>query len=431
MSDTVTERIDQLDHTGPLRLVLRYAGVIAFGYLLFTEGAFSRQLWLAMICGAALISMVAVMLLRQRRTFGRLGLVLTTVMMSCGLAANPWIDFVGTVTYVVGAVILIGQLTVPLRLSIGIVAVLSAGLVAVAAAVGRDWSTTLSAALGVAAVALLGANRRQVRHREAQDRALIARSRELEVRNAELLRQTEMTRQQTARAAALEERGRIARDIHDVLAHSLGGLVVQLDAAEAELTQGGDIVAAASRLRTSRELAVNGLRDARAAVHQLQADQDSSVDTAGSDLVDVVQRVAYGPVGLQLGVVVEVLGEPRPVSGATSDALAAVTREALTNINKHARGGPCTLTVTFGSDRVQLEVVNALPSSGMPSELARTGAGAGLAGLRRRLSGIGGSLRVGPEGRRWLVRAEVPTAPEGERLEGERPEGQRSEGGPA
>jgi signal transduction histidine kinase len=315
---------------------------------------------------------------------------------------------------VVGAVILVGQLTVPLRVSVGIVAFLSVALVAVAAVVGRDWSTTLSAALGVAAVALFGANRRQIRHREAQDRALIARSRELEARNAELVRQTEMTRQQAARAAALEERGRIARDIHDVLAHSLGGLAVQLDAAEAELTQGGDIAAAATRLRTIRELAVSGLRDARNAVHQLQADQNDSVGAAASDLLDVVQQVAYGPVGLQLGVAVDVLGEPRPVGGATSEALAAVTREALTNINKHARGGPCTLTVTFAADRVKLEVVNALPPSGVQSELASTGTGAGLAGLRRRLSGIGGSLWAGPEGRRWLVRAEVPTAAEGE-----------------
>ena len=82
---------------------------------------------------------------------------------------------------------------------------------------------------------------------------------EVQARQTEqLLEQTRLAQSEHARAAALEERGRIARDLHDVLAHSLGALSVQLEVAEALLAERGDAEGALDRVRQSRRLAVQG-----------------------------------------------------------------------------------------------------------------------------------------------------------------------------
>lgn len=138
--------------------------------------------------------------------------------------------------FVIGGIVLVGQPELPLRLGVS-VSIAVGLLIVVQALIERESaSIVLSDTLGTVAVVLFGMNRRQRMIRLRQEQELAARSAELEQRNAELLAQTERARGEAARAAALEERGRIARNLHDVLAHSLGGLVVQLDTAGAELT---------------------------------------------------------------------------------------------------------------------------------------------------------------------------------------------------
>lgn len=163
--------------------------------------------------------------------------------------------------------------------------------------------------VAVLGILLLGITRRQAAIRRQQQAELVERSRQLEQRSLELIEQTNRTRSETTRAAALEERNRIARDLHDLLAHALGGLVVQLDAAEAVLDAGGDQQQVAERLRTSRQLAVEGLRDARAAVRELRTEERPATDS----VADVVAAVINGPVGMQLGLTLDVVGQPRPI----------------------------------------------------------------------------------------------------------------------
>ena len=365
---------------GVVQLGVRLVGTVAFGYVLWTVGAFTGPTWVAVGTVLALLLLVAQQLVRVWRPVGPAVLVVTVAMMALGVALNPAIDYLGTVFFVVGGIALLGRPEVPARLGGSIVAVLSVGLVLRGVLAHPEWSVLLSNLLGVAAVALFGANRRQ-----------------------RLLRQRE-----AVRVTALEERSRIARDLHDVLAHSLGGLVVQLDAASAEL-ESGRTAEAATRIRASRQLAVAGLREAREAVAQLRSAAEPSDQRGPIDLVDPVRAMLRGPVGLQLGADLDVVGEPRPVRADVVEAITAVAREGLTNIAKYARGEPVAVTLLFAPQAVRLEVVNGLPVAADSDELARSGGGAGLPGLRERLAAVGGRLESGSEGRRWVLAAECPT----------------------
>ncbi|MET1004318.1 MAG: histidine kinase, partial [Propionibacteriaceae bacterium] len=334
-----------------LRLALRLIGVTGGAYLLVTAGVLDGPLWLTTLTGIAVATMYVLVFLR-RRPFDGWAMGLTLLMMLSAAVAAPFLNFIPLYFVVVGGVILVSQPSVPLSRSVPLavaVGVVLAGSVILA---GQSGAALLASVLGFAAVALFGANRRQQRFRERQDRELVLRSRELEQRSQQLIAQTERTQQETARAAALAERGRIARDIHDVLAHSLGGLVVQLDAAEALLTEGADPAAAAERLRASRQLAVEGLRDARLAVQELREPGDSA---ESGDLVAEILTLTHGPVAQQLGLDVDVAGQPYSVPTSVVRAFTAVGRESITNVNKHATGQRATLSLVFEPDRLVLE----------------------------------------------------------------------------
>ncbi|WP_235970564.1 sensor histidine kinase [Microlunatus kandeliicorticis] len=419
---------------GTVRLLVRLVGNSAFGYLLWRDGAFSGPLWVALCTSLCVALAFALMLLRVRRRYDRLAFALTLVMMTAAIAANPWISSLGSVYYVIGGIMLVGQPEVRVRTGVIWASVLGVALVLTGLVHGVHWSSVFGNTAGVAAVVLFGTNRRQRVLRRQQELTLAERNAQLKERQAALTAQTARTREEAARAAALEERSRIARDLHDLLAHALGGLVVQLDAAGAELERGRTDEAAA-RLRASRALAVEGLREARAAVQELRAEP---AERGPVDLVDAVRAVLQGPVGVQLGIELDVVGDPRPVGGPVAETLAAVAREGLTNLNKHAPGGRGSATLVFATDRVLLELVNALVEPGAgdggatgtgltaPGQtapgladpgladpaLADTGAGAGLPGLRERLALVGGRLRAGREGGRWVLAAECPVPPE-------------------
>nr|WP_055501264.1 histidine kinase [Nonomuraea pusilla] len=231
-----------------------------------------------------------------------------------------------------------------------------------------------------------------------------------------LLEQTRRAQHESARAAAMDERARIARELHDVLAHSLGALGVQLELAEALLTERDDRAGAVERLRRSRRLAAEGLREARAAVAALRAD----VPELGPALAALAgeHREHHGtPVG------VRVEGTPRRLPPPAEVSLLRTAREALTNAAKHAPGAPVELALSFEERCVRLAVTNPAPPS-VPATTARTAgsadpvtcagpagvAGFGLAGMRERIALVGGTLRAGTDGpgRGWTVTAEVP-----------------------
>jgi signal transduction histidine kinase len=209
-----------------------------------------------------------------------------------------------------------------------------------------------------------------------------------------LLAQAQRTREAEAGAAALAERARIARDLHDVLAHSIAALAMQLEAADALLTS-GDIPRAHQTVLRARGLARDGLVETRRAVSALREDY-RPLPYELQALAD-----AHGtPVRL------EVVGTERELPADARDAVFRAAQEAVTNAGKHAPGSALTMRLEFEPSAVLLEVHNAAAQAAAP--LADTGAGLGLVGMRERAAALGGSAEAGPAGDGWTVRVTIP-----------------------
>ncbi|MFJ4655466.1 sensor histidine kinase [Nocardia sp. NPDC088792] len=257
------------------------------------------------------------------------------------------------------------------------------GLCVSVAIAGTSVTGLLGLLAGVAVLALMGWSRRQARISAEQNRLLVEQNR--------------VIRAERDRAAALAERGRIARDMHDVLAHTLGGLVMQLDAADA-LLEAGEVDRAAERVRASHRLAVSGLEDARRVVGTLRSEV--------FDLPTELRRLAEEHRGAGGQLLLQVETDPQLTNEQATIAVARAIQESLTNARKHAPGQPVTLALRGAGE--ELEVLVSNPMTTRLGSLAASGVGAGLLGMRERLSAVAGTAEAGREGDRWTVRIRVP-----------------------
>lgn len=270
-------------------------------------------------------------------------------------------------------------------------AYLAGAVVVVAAswAEGVTSSQPVSAILNLAIGAgfLLVASAFAAANREARDRA------------DELLRQHEQIRLAREEAAVLVERGRIARELHDVLAHTLSGLAVQLEAARLLAGHTGADPALVQQVSNAQSLARAGIVNAQRAVAALKGDSlPGPADVA--DLVDEA-RLSSGA-----SITYAVVGAPRAVPGETGLAIYRTVQEALSNIAKHARGATCEVQLRWAAHSVQVEVTDhGGAASGLPS------GGFGLSGLAERAALAGGRLDAGATGDGWRVRLEMPDVP--------------------
>jgi signal transduction histidine kinase len=216
-----------------------------------------------------------------------------------------------------------------------------------------------------------------------------------------LLAQEQQTQAERERAAALAERTRIAREIHDILAHSLADLSIQLEVADALLSDGGDPAAALDRIRRAHRLAGEGLDETRRAVHALRSDIPPLPDA----LAVMVGACREAAVDARF----EVTGAPRPLPAAAGLALVRTAQEALVNARKHAAGAPIVVHLEYGPENTGLTIRDGSGGGCVPEPAATgIGGGYGLAGMRERLRLVGGSLTAGPLPGGWTVRAEVP-----------------------
>jgi len=221
------------------------------------------------------------------------------------------------------------------------------------------------------------------------------------------LAETRRLREAETQAAALAERARIARDLHDVLAHSLAAVSVNLQAAEGLLAAGTlpadnpELVKATECIERAGALTRDGLAAAKRAVLALRDDAVPLPDQLES--LAWQYRTASDP-----PVDVEVRGEPRPIPAEAGLTAYRTAQEALTNARKHAPGQPVTLRLDYEPADVTLSVVNPIPPGGEERPLADTGAGFGLVGLRERASLAGGTFEAGPDAGNWQVTLRVP-----------------------
>jgi signal transduction histidine kinase len=274
---------------------------------------------------------------------------------------------------------------------IGLLVVDVAALLAFSLIVSSPWWMYPVVLAGVLATYQAG-----LRSRERLERAEIA---EL------MLAREQALRSERERAAAAAERARIARDLHDVLAHTLSGLAITLQNAST-LLHAGRTEGARTQVDRARALAVEGQAEARQALAALapepgdgppSVDLPSAIDRAVRD-----HRALTGsPVTLSIG--------PLPdVPAVVTDAALAVLRESLTNVIRHAPDAPVSVSARVSDEspgralrlRVTDDPGGAAPAAGE--------GGNGVTGMRARVGAVGGTLRAGPTPTGWAVELTVP-----------------------
>ena len=236
-------------------------------------------------------------------------------------------------------------------------------------------------ALSAAAGVLAGRSRRQYLARAAQAEELLA---------AKVRADAERDR-----AAAMAERNRLGREIHDVLAHSLGALSVQLEAADALLQSDGDPERVRALVREARSSAISGLEETRQAVHALRAEP-----IALAEQLSALARREH--------VELVVSGHPRPLEGAAGLAIYRAAQEALSNARKHAPGAPVGMRLSFEPGTTVLTVSNGAGGNGAASALAHTGGGFGLQSMRERVAELGGQVVAERRDQGFLVQVALP-----------------------
>jgi signal transduction histidine kinase len=245
--------------------------------------------------------------------------------------------------------------------------------------------------------------------------AYVTRTRQAE----RMLEQTRRTHAAETEAAALAERTRIAREIHDVLAHSLAAVSVNLQAAEGLLAglpdpgpgHAPELAKAIECVERAGVFTRDGLAEARRAI---QALRDNAVPLPEQLATLASEHQAADDATVDFGV----SGTPRPVPAEAVLAVYRTAQESLTNARKHAPGQPVTLRLEFLPGEIALRAASPLPpatpdgapGAGSPGtdSLGATGGGHGLTGLRERAALGGGTFTAGPKGGQWVVCLRIP-----------------------
>jgi signal transduction histidine kinase len=214
----------------------------------------------------------------------------------------------------------------------------------------------------------------------------------------------EREQEQRTRLALSDERARIARELHDVVAHSVGVIVVQAEGARRVFERDPD--RAREALDSIEQTARTALADMRHSLGVLRREGGEATrepQPGIDDLGDLVERAREG--GLTVEVAVE--GELRPLPQGVDLSAYRIVQEALTNTIKHAGQVRTRISVRYGERALQLEVSDDGP--GPSANGAERRSGHGLVGMRERVASLGGELHTGPgpEGG-FVVRASLP-----------------------
>jgi signal transduction histidine kinase len=230
---------------------------------------------------------------------------------------------------------------------------------------------------------------------------IVRRQREQQRRLEELTLHLERERERGARAAVAEERTRIARELHDVVAHGVSVIAIQSDAAEAALDRDPDL--ARAPLQAIRGSARDALTEMRRMLGLLRSADDPSGVRPQPGLAQLPELIEHAGVPVTL----EVHGAPRPLPAGVDISSYRILQEALTNVRKHAAGAVTTVRIVWTEDRIELSVRDEGPGpAGVPPS---DGEGHGLMGMSERVRLLGGELYTGaaPAGG-FEIRAALP-----------------------
>ena len=372
-------------------LSIRVLAVAAIGFVVTTSfqarpapGGHGEALGAAAVlivfCGAT----IAAMWLAQARPAAQLPILLVAVVSAAALIALQ-----ANVAAFLGVFPAVGlaALVLPARLS-ALVAGVAVG--AVSAAWLSNGRTPVAGIVlndfGILAVYLL--------------LLFASRLRESNQRAELLLAELVQTRAAQAQAAALGERQRLAREMHDVLAHSLSGLVLNLEGARLLAGQGGADARVGDAIDRAHRLARTGLEEARRAIGMLRDDA-----LPGPERLADLAAEFEGDSGVACEVTVS--GDSKRDLGTDGRlTLYRVAQEALTNTRKHARADRVEIRLAYepAGTRLTIEDFGTCGEHPAPGD----GTGYGLTGMRERAELLGGTLTAGPTDRGFQVQLWVP-----------------------
>jgi signal transduction histidine kinase len=290
-----------------------------------------------------------------------------------------------------GAAVWMAVVRLPLSFGIPVGVVIGVALDVAAALSGTSSVALLAATLLLVLIGLVGYFMKQ--SRASQDRTEL------------LLAQLEDAREEQTRAAAIAERGRIAGELHDVLAHSLSGAAIQLQAARKLAEREHATPSLHAAIDRAGALVKDGLANARQAVGALRGDELPGVSQLGS-LVQSFRDDMQATVNLSIE------GSARTLPADTGLALYRGAQEALTNVARYAPSAAIDIALRYEPDHTTLRVEDRsrlVTGSQVREGLPGVGGGRGLAGLRERVERIGGSVYAGPTDEGWLVEVVIPT----------------------
>lgn len=203
--------------------------------------------------------------------------------------------------------------------------------------------------------------------------------------------QAELSELEKARRAVLEERTRIAREMHDVVAHHMSMIAVQAETAPFRLPAMPD--AARAEFLAIAGSAREALTDMRRLLGVLRSDSDTAPTAPQPGLDDVPELVAAAR---RVGVAVAYAPDPALAGTDGPAGLAAyrIVQEALANAARHAPGAPVSVRVRGERDGIRVQVANGPATA--PLDRASSGPGLGLAGMRERAALLDGTLDAGP-----------------------------------
>jgi signal transduction histidine kinase len=201
--------------------------------------------------------------------------------------------------------------------------------------------------------------------------------------------------------AATAERQRIAREVHDVIAHSLTVTMLHLTAARLAVGR-GDSTAATEALEEAEKAGRTSLNEIRHTVGLLRGDDDGDPEIAPQPAADDVPTLVEGYRAAGVDVSVDLVGDLGTIEPAAGLALYRIVQESLTNASRHAPGAHTTVHIDTGPPlRVDVRSDGGTPA-------ASRGSGLGLAGMAERASALGGLFEAGPHPNGWRVAATLP-----------------------
>lgn len=223
----------------------------------------------------------------------------------------------------------------------------------------------------------------------------------------ERLELAERTREQEAERRAAQERMRIARDLHDVVAHTLTTINVQA-ATAAELVD-RDPEQTRSALDTIAEASRDAIGELRAILGVLRDLDSAGAPLAPAPSIDTIEKLIEDSRAAGVDVSLDVTGQrPARLPDAVSLAAFRIVQESLTNARRHAAGAPVRIALSFGPDQLALRVEN---GAGAISNANGSTPGVGIVGMVERAAVVGGELRAAPVAGGFRVEGELPYSP--------------------